>query len=259
MTPSKEPSGWLNVEKIAYESGLRMIGTDEWDSGGDSLWITPFCYEISYGDDRELEFGIAHGYRVRQDWTVKKPQQVWDEADALDGDAAVYVDALIREQRACARVFNCSASLVTAQSVTLLRHLELKPGVPTDPSRAWRDVAACLAVIDAPTFMVVDPHAVADERHKSVNKLSARAHIVALKQLGFVRMVGSRFLWGWNRDMSESFMSSYCYSTLMEAKKAGELSDILHARISDEVYGETSPYVRKALDLPDPDESMEDM
>jgi len=257
--PADDSSGCLDVEKIATECGFKLAGEEEWDPDADAPHIMPFIYDVSgTSDDEEFEVGTVHGYRIRHNWTVTNSLKLWDEADSMDADVVTYVDALIRETRACEKVFDSYLRLTSAQHVTILCHLDLKPEV-TDHVRAWRDVAACIAMMDVPTIMLVDPHALPDDRKKSVNKLKARNQIKALKELGFVRMVGSRFLWGWNHEVSESSMDGYSYSQLLEAKKEGKLSDVLKAHLSEEVHGKLPDHVKKTMGYPDPDDSMEDM
>jgi hypothetical protein len=257
-----DASGHLDVEEFAINSGLMLVGEEEWFSWSEWPHVNSFKYDVmghGEGDDEYVKLGSVQGYRVRQDWTVDSSHKLWDEADALDADVVAYVDALIRELRACAQVFICSPSSPTmAQHITILGHLALDAQVE-DSVRLWRDVSACVAMMDVPTIMLVDPHAMPQERKKSVNKLKTRNQIVGLKELGFVRMVGSRFLWGWNREMSDSAMSDYSYAQLLAAKQTGALDAVLKAHISEEVYGEVPDHVKKMMGLPDPDDSMEDI
>jgi hypothetical protein len=61
--------------------------------------------------------GTADGYRIapRLD-DRQRTRKLWDEADALDSDVVRYVEAIIRELRACEQVFDVAPSLTTASA-----------------------------------------------------------------------------------------------------------------------------------------------
>lgn len=247
-----------DIETVALESGLQLLSGDEvWRFDEDWPHIRRFHYRlaISEGDDEELKtVGEADGYRVVQDWAVENDLQIWDEADALDGDVVRYVEALIRELRACEEAFDFAPSLDSAQRVTILRHVEAVKGV--DSARLMQSAAASLAMMDAPVLMLVDPWPMADQRRAARGKLRGRSHIPALLKIGFVRMVGSRFLWAWNRELSEGLMAAYSYEKLLSAKRKGALDKVLNTALSEAVYGDLPKDVARMIDVPDPDDLM---
>src|SRR5690242_18729014 len=111
------------IETVALESGLQFLSRDGvWRCDEDWPHIAAFHYELATqeGDDDKLKtVGKADGYRISQDWTIENDLQIWDEADALDGDAVRYVEALIREVRSCEQVFDFAPSLTTTQRITI--------------------------------------------------------------------------------------------------------------------------------------------
>lgn len=230
-----------------------------WTCDSDWPHITPFSYELAvFTDDNEDELqvvGRAEGYRIVQDWSVDDDEQIWDEADALDGNAVGYVDSLIRELRACAEVFGMHANVISAQHITLLSRVEAV--ADAEPAELLQATAASLAMMDAPVFMLVDPWPAGDAA-SSAAKLKARGHIIKLLELGFQRMVSSRFLWAWNRQMDEVLMDDYSYEKLVAAKNIGSLDDVLKSRLSNGLYGELPDDIAAMLGLPDPNELMDE-
>src|SRR5690606_10110212 len=182
--------------------------------------------------------------------------ELWHEADALDGDVLRYVDALIRELRACEHLFALAPALNTAQRTTILRHVEAQDGV--DSSWLVQATAASLAVMDAPVLMLVDPRKMPNERRSPAARLQGRSHTATLLDIGFVRMVGSRLVWGWNRELGDGLMQGYSYEKLLEARRSGMLDTQLKARLMEEVYGDVPEYVARMVDLPEPDETDEE-
>jgi hypothetical protein len=221
-----------DVEAVAAEADLHFLNREgDWSYSDDWPHITRFHYELATheSDGEELvTIGMADGYRITQDWAVESDLQLWDEADALDGDVVRYVESLIREVRACQKVFSFAPDLTTAQRVTILRHVEAKK--EGHSALLTQRAAACLAMMDAPVLMLADPWPMSDQRSFARGKLKGRSHVPNLLALGFVRMVGSRFLWAWNRELSESLMADYSYEALLAAKKQGKLLQILKLR-----------------------------
>lgn len=249
-----------DVETVAESSGLILrIRDHEWTVDEDSPHIAPFRYELArYKPNTESgeAMGTADGYRIAQDWTVESDLELWDEADALDSDAVRYVEALIRELRACERVFDVAPSLTTAQRITIVRHVE--PADVVDSGELIQGAVACIAMMDAPVLMLVDPWPMAADRRTPKGRLKGRGHIPKLLELGFVRMVGSRFLWAWNRELSDSLMAEYSYDALLGAQREGELDKILKTPLSQAAYGPLPDDVAKTVDVPTPDDFTED-
>ncbi|AUX36460.1 MULTISPECIES: hypothetical protein [Sorangium] len=246
------------AETVVLESGLQFLSQGEaWRYDEDWPHIATFHYKLATDEedgDRLKTLGEADGYRISQDWAVESDLQIWNEADALDGDVVRYVEALIREVRSCEQVFDSAPSLTTAQRITILRHVEAVRGV--ESTHLMQAAAASLAMMDAPVLMLVDPWPMADERRGAKGKLSGRSHIAALLEIGFVRMVGSRFLWAWNRELSEGLMADYSYDKLLAAKRKGALDEILNSPLSEAVYGSLPKDVASRIDVPDPDDLM---
>lgn len=141
-----------------------------------------------------------------------------------------------------------------AQRVTIVRHVEATAAV--DSASLTRDAAACVAMMDAPVLMLVDPWPISRERKKPAGKLRGRSHAAKLLQLGFVRMVSSRFIWAWNRELSESSMEDYSYGKLLSAKREGKLDKVLKSSLAEEVYGPLPAQLAERLGVPDPDDLM---
>jgi hypothetical protein len=249
-----------DVETVAQSSGLFFLAREhEWTVDEDSAHIAQFRYELArYKPNTESgeALGTADGYRIAQDWTVESDLELWDEADALDSDVVRYVEALIRELRACEQVFDVAPSLTNAQRVTIVRHIE--PADVVDSVELIQGAVACIAMMDAPVLMLVDPWPMASDRRTPKGRLKGRSHIPKLLELGFVRMVGSRFLWAWNREMSDNLMAEYSYEALLSAKRKGALDEILKTPLSHAVYGPLPDDVAERVDVPKPDDFTED-
>jgi hypothetical protein len=249
-----------DVETVAQSSGLHLLNRDgEWTADEDWPHIATFGYELARCDadtESRLPVGTADGYRIAQDWTVDNELELWDEADALDGDVVRYVEALIRELGVCELVFDAAPSLTTAQRITIVRHIEAARGV--DSADLIQGAVAALAMMDAPVLMLVDPWPMASDRRTSAGRLKGRSHIPKLLELGFVRMVGSRFLWAWNREMSDNLMADYSYDALISAKRKGALDALLKRPLSEAVYGTLSGDIAELADLPKPDDFTEE-
>ena len=245
-----------DIETVAKESRLHLAprgGT--WTYDEDWPHIARFQYNLALGSEdgsRLRRSGTADGYRISQDWTVEDDLRIWDEADALDSDIVRYIEALIREVRACDETFGPAPLLTTAQRITILRHVEAVNGASS--AKLTQAAAACLLMMDAPVFMLVDPWPAGSERRAPRGKLKGRSHIPALLDLGFVRMVGSRFLWRWNRELADTLMEEYSYEKLLSAKKKGALDEILKTPLSESVYGKLPKDLAQRVDLPDPED-----
>ncbi len=243
-----------NIERTAWKAGLQLEADGSvWSFDTDWPHISRFHYRVGrYGRNEKLKaLGTVSGYRITQDWSVNSSLELWDEADALDGDVVRYVEALIRELRLCDQVFD-APDLTMSQRTTIVRHVEPAPGV--DSIVLTRNVVASLAAMDAPVFMLVDPWPMAPERKKPAGKLMGRGHIPTLLKLGFHRMIGSRFVWAWGAEISDSCMSEYSYEGLLLARREGRLDAVLAAAISDEVHGPLPPGLAERMDLPRPED-----
>jgi len=239
------------IEEVASESDLLLRSKPGvWRYNEESPHIEAFVYDLATDSDDGV--GTVDGYRIAQDWTVSSDLHLWNEADAMDGDVVRYVEALIRELRACEVVFDFAPSLASIQRTTLVRHVEVTGKIPT--AELMRSAVACVAMIDAPTIMLVDPWPMAEERRSPQGKLHGRTNIPRLLELGFTRMVGSRFLWAWNSELDESLMEGYAYEKLVAAKRNGSLDGILNAPIADEIYGILPAGVAQIVDVPEPDD-----
>jgi hypothetical protein len=249
-----------DVEQVARSSGLYLLNDDgEWTANEDYPHIATFSYQLARYEaetDLRVPVGAADGYRIAQDWTVESDLELWDEADAVDGDVVRYVEALIRELRACEHVFDMAPELTNAQRITIVRHVEPTPGV--DSADLTQGAVAALAMMDAPVLMLVDPWPMASERRASAGRLRGRSHIPKLLELGFVRMVGSRFLWAWNRELSDNLMADYSYDALLEANRKGALDEILKTSLSQGIYGPLPDDVAELVDVPKPNDFTED-
>lgn len=182
-----------DIDRVAQESLLELHSErGYWAYNEEHPHITSFAYTLRRYDEKpRRSVGNVDGYRIRHDWVVESDTAIWDEADALDADVVTYVEALIREFRVCDHVFGVAPTLASFQSVTILRHVEAKPGA--DSGELLRDTTACLAVMDAPSLMLVDPWPMPTERRAARGKVKGRSHVAQLLKLGFSRMLGSRF------------------------------------------------------------------
>ncbi len=249
-----------NIEEAARESGLYLSEVSGgWTYDEENPHIARFCYELSAcraDDDKEtlVRVGEVDGYRITQDWSVENELELWDEADALDSDVVNCVEALIRELRACREVFAGAPDVTMAQRITIVRHVEAV--VPVQSAALTRRAVACVAMMDAPVLMLVDPWPMSQERKAPAGKLKGRSHAAKLLELGFVRMVGSRFVWAWNRQLSDSWMADYAYGKLLSAKREGRLDRVLKSPIAEEVFGPLPTDLAESLGVPDPDDLM---
>ena len=245
-----------NIEETACEGELHLCSSSsEWEYCEDSPHILPFHYQLILLDpetDETTEMGHADGYRIRHNWTAKTELSVWDEGDALDADIVRYIEALIKEFRACDEVFDTGFSIIDVPHITILRHVEANEGV--DSATLIKNTAASIAMMDAPTFMLVDPALMPKERKQPAGRLQGRAHIPGLIELGFVRMVSAPYVWGWDQRMVETIMQTYSYDTLSDAKQAGILDDILNRRIAQEMYQGLPDEVADQMDFPGPND-----
>jgi len=241
------------AEQVAIDSQLYLISErTEWFCCEEWPHISRFKYELAKRDEDETLTPLGHvdGYRITHDWTVEDDVQLWDEADALDGDIVRYVEALIREVRVCDQVFGLGPTLTHGQRVTVVRHVEAAAGVHLP--RLTQEAVGALAVMDAPVFMLVDPWPMSSERRSPSGKLKGRGNFPLLLKLGFHRMVGSRFLWAWNSELADGLMHSYSYRKLRAALQRGDLIQILGSPVAHEVYGPMPAELAEAVDVPVP-------
>ncbi|MET0391457.1 MAG: hypothetical protein ABW321_36115 [Polyangiales bacterium] len=247
-----------DIEKFASPTSLYLRGEERFTYAPEHPHISQFRYDL-FSIDREgqeAHAGVIDGYRIAQDWSVGHELALWDEADAFDADVVTYVDALIRELRACAEVFDYTPDLTFPQRVTIVRHFESLDG--SDAADLMRDASALLVLKDAPALMLIDPHLLPNERRSAEGKLKARSRITKLLELGFVRMVGSRFLWGWNRELAQASMEHYSYRVLFEAKRRGRLRDIFGEDTGSGLLPSPTETGTKVLGFPDPEETLQD-
>lgn len=235
-----------DIEGVVSKSELIIENDGEsWSYDEDHPHVDQFDYTVSrreYSDndeeERVVKLGRVDGYRIAHDRVFAHDLDLWDEADACDGDIENYVSGLIKELRACERVFGIELNLVDAQRITFIRHIEPEPGV--DAPSLFRDVTAMIAMKDAPDVMLVDPRKMPEEHKLASGKLAGRVQIPQVLDLGFARMVGSPFLWAWNKEWGERYMMRYLYEKLLQRKEEGKLGDILYNSIRDEYYGDES-------------------
>lgn len=247
-------------EEIARDSGVHLLGkATEWVYDEDSPHITPFEYEVrmDLGETVELEtdevrdpiaVGSVDGYTIAQDSCIESDLALWEEADAMDGDVVSYVEALIREMRACELVFEYSPDILMVQRITMVRHVEVKEGISS--AMLMQQVVSALATMHAPVLMLVDPWPLSEERRLAKGKLEGRGHVPRLLEIGFVRMVGSRFLWAWNRQLSAVAMADYSYERLLSAKRQGALDEVLKTSLFESVYGDLSDELARRMGIP---------
>jgi hypothetical protein len=237
--------GELQYEEVARKASLLFKArTSEWFVDEESLHTTSFVYDIfarDEGDDLEEAdneapskcIGSVTGYVIGHDWTAG-PLELWDEADAIDGDACRYVESLIHETRACAAVFGTGVDLSMSQRILIIRHVDAAAGV--DSVDLLVKVVACIALKETPMLLLVDPREMPDQREHASGQLQGRTHTKALMSLGLVRMVSSDFVWGWSVSLAEVTMDGYCYTDLLAAMRAGELEAILKRPVDHEFY-----------------------
>lgn len=251
-----------DIEQIVLEAGLEFTGKVSWSAVEGYPHIDSFSYKVerpvAEDEDGEYELktmGTVDGYRITQDWTVQHDLTIWEEADALDGDVVSYVEGLIREVRVCEKVFEIAIDITSAQHILIVRHFEFESG--EESSNAVRDIVASLIMMNAPVLVLVDPWPIYEERVAPKGKLHGRGRVRELLKLGLKRMVGSRFLWGWNREQSEGSMSEYSYEQLLKAKECGDLDGVLKSPIHQEVYGPgMTKELAEQMGLPDGDDLM---
>ncbi len=237
-----------DIEKRAAGARLRLKDmSSSWFYDPDAPHLSSFCYRI-LDEDSKCNLGTIDGYRITHDWTVQSDLRLWEEADSLDVDVAQYVDALIRELRACEAVFQVAPTLTLSQRTTIVRHIELVEGRGT-PSLSSQ-VVASIAMMDAPVLMLVDPWPMPEQRAQAEGRLGGRGVVATLLQLGFSRMISSRFVWAWNREMSECMLAEHSFEELLDAKRSGALDEVLRARIAEELHG---PY-SEILGFPEPED-----
>lgn len=252
-------SAYGNYQDVAVDACLTFGVASEnhgtvWSACGDHPYISTFAYEILAPDDEfepEERVGTVDGFRISQNWVTEDELLIWDQADAISGDAVRYVDAVIRELRAFDALDGLGPALTSLQRVTIVRHVH---GVDQGaPHRVWTACVASLLLMDAPRMIVVDPRGMPDERDAS-GALAARGRTHDLLRLGLSRMVGAPLLWGWDRELSESLMESYSYDAMREARLSGQLDGIIDAQLWKEVYEHLGDDHATSFDLPSPDD-----
>jgi hypothetical protein len=244
-------------------------GAYEWFYNEEHPHIEDFQYDIrarnprgGYINDLDVDavsIGKVDGYRISQDWTNQSDLYIWDEADALSQDAVTYVEAMIRELRAYEKFCGLGPDLTHGQHITIVRDISVKD--PKQTARVVRETVAALVVKDTPAFILVDPWPSWETRKTEAGAASGASNIRALLKLGFSKMVGSRYLWGWDVHLAESLMADYSYTKMLRAKRSGKLKEVLDSSLADEVYGrgQTIPdNIKKQMGLPLPEDFCEE-
>ena len=234
---------YRNYQELAISSHLGFRQPPEaevvWQPLEDSPFVSEFVYELLRYDPDGDEYspaGRVDGLRVRHNWDAGSDHEIWDQADSISADAAAYVDALIREHRALGILDDLGLPFSCAKHTTIIRHVE---GVEHSQGTAelWTDVAACLLLQDVPTYMLIDPGVMSGEASPQ-EALDARVRAGALvKALGFTRMVGANYVWGWDRESGEGALARYDHGSLIEAARRGDLNEAIDASLFSEIYG----------------------
>lgn len=234
-------TGALDLQRIAdADLSLRSNASTWWRPDVDSPHITAFSYdvfvdvdedEVEDEDDPAFEFleesevpvrkvGTLRGYTIAHDGANPR-LDVWDEADALDGEIESYVSEIKEELRACGDLFD-APSIEDFRCIVVVGDFSTVAGVD---SVAWIEKAvATLARKEMPNLLLVDPRVVPDIPGRSTPtelvqaswsdaaKLKARAHADALASLGLTQMVLSDHLWGWTKG---KLMKKYSRQALL--------------------------------------------
>jgi hypothetical protein len=253
----------FQCEAAAKKAALVLYQTDGWVYAvvEEHPHVHSFEYEVHRRVDEEedldaetIKVGTVSGYVLSHDWTTAEID-LWEECDAFTGDASAYADSIIRELRACNIVFDMSGvDLASMQRVLMIGHVQSEPGV--DSARLVHDVVATLVAKETPKLTLVDPWPLA--RADATDRLEGRKRVATLLKLGFVRMVGSRFVWGWDRENADNLMHEYSYDDLRAAKQAGKLDEVLKHSAAEDVYGAGVSKVLDQAHLPNPDRLMEE-
>lgn len=252
----RNASGLENIEVTLRdaEATIELVvdPPEVWTYVEDHPHIARFAYQVRawYGDSGEAKVvGTVDGYRITHDCSDVSDLALWQEADAIDGDVVSYVESLIRECRAYEAVNGLAPDLSCAQRITLVRHFE--PRSDDSAGDLFKLVVAALAMMDAPVFMLVDPRMLPEQRQHAQGKMRGRGHFARLMELGFTRMIASRYAWAWDRAMAEGMLEEYDYERLLLAKQRGTLDAILESRIAQEIHPGLSDELADSIGMPD--------
>jgi hypothetical protein len=265
MARRSKRRGNARCEAAAQKAALVLFTADGWAAFAvveEHPHVHSFEYEVHRRVDEEedldaetVKIGKVSGYVISHDWTMGE-LDLWDECDACSGEAVAYADSIIRELRAFNQVSDPSTGLDLAsmQRVLMIKHVE--PELHVDSVRLVHDVVATLVLKETPKLTIVDPWPL--RRADAMDRMEGRKRTAALLTLGFVRMVGSRFLWSWDIENADGIMSDYSYDRLRAAKQAGKLDGVLKRSVAEDVYGEGIAQALDLMLLPDPDSLMDE-
>jgi hypothetical protein len=212
------------------EDNVRVGG--DWTVNTEAPHITQFSYDVIV-DNREerLNVGVIDGYILSSDGR-KETIDYWEEADALDSDIEAYVTCLKLELQAVDEISGLAPSLEWFTRIVIVRHFQAAPEV--DSIAMIVKAVAMVAMKEGPTLLMVDPREMPEFRKASSGKLKGRSHTASLMaQLGMVRMISCRSVWGWHVH-PDTMSNEYSYSALVSAKAEGRLDRILDGLTPDE-------------------------
>jgi hypothetical protein len=242
----------LNYTEVARDADLAFKSVDFlWRVDWDSPHITEFSYDVYVSVDPEEEgeeedvvaddhavlddegvpmrrIGAVRGYLISHDGTDRR-LNIWDEADALDGELEAYVSQIRTELKACRKVF-AAPQIEDFLKIVVVQDFESADGID---SVAWiAKVVATLAQKEMPNLMLVDPRVMPDQPGEmsatrvvqaswsDAAKLKGHAHAEALAELGLTQMVCAGHMWGWSKG---ELMKKYSREALLGLKSAGAL------------------------------------
>lgn len=236
-----DTGGEMAYERVALESRLLLRAlTNEWCVDEEAPHITSFKYDVfleseEEGDQDEggrkpTRVGTIDGYILSNDGS--QGIDLWDEADALDADIEAYVTCLDIELKAIDVLSGLAPELPMFPRVLIVRHFAAADGV--DSIEMIVKAVAAVAMKEGPSLLVVDPRELPEIRKSASGKLKGRTHTAALmQQLGLVRMVSCRCVWGWH-PVHDLMSNEHSYAALVAAKAEGKLDDILNGLRPDE-------------------------
>lgn len=206
----------------------------DWTVDTESPHVSRFVYDVLIdGDDDGVRrnVGKVDGYIISNDGRDESID-LWDEADALDSDIEAYVTCLKLDLRAVDKVCGFGPQLEWFTRIVIVRHFQAAPEV--DSIDMIVKAVATIAMKEGPMLLMVDPREMPEFRKASSGKLKGRSHTAALmQQLGMVRMVSCRSVWGWHVH-HDTMSMEYSYPALVAAKAEGELDEILNGLRPDE-------------------------
>jgi hypothetical protein len=249
MSPKEaepEGNGELHYEEVALKSGVYLATWSDPDQGqlgacwgvdDSSPHITRFAYD-AFLDVKDYDalppdddyvptlkkLGRVDGYIISHG-VMSDDLNLWEEADAMDADIEAYVAYLQVELQACNVVAKgMIPELGDFPRIVIVRHFEPVEGV--DSLDVIAKVVAAVAMKEGPMLLMVDPREMPTDQNVSAGKLKGRTHAaVLMQQLGLVRMICSRSLWGWH--CREDLGDWHSYHELVVAKNEGMLESVL--------------------------------